>query len=409
MKKYYYYWVLMFSIVISISSCSKNEVVNGALCDLTVRVLLKNQVSDFSTFQVTIVEQKSGKEFKTKADNEGYAKFDLPFGTYDLQAENLINGVSTLYGHKKNVTLSENKTLIEIEVSSIINSMEKSFVLDELYFNGDKNGEWNSIYYESYLTIRNVSDRPLFADGLSIAICGDYNSIESSEDNPMPGYLKKDTVIITQLYTIPGEGNQYKVEPGESLVLAHSAINHKLGEDGQIDETKIRSIDLSGADFEFFVPYEYTMTVDNPEVTNMIVDYSMNQAFNWGYSGSTPIMLARLDEAKKQEMLDNKINLPLPHSMGTMKMEHLALPVSCIIDGVETGSINNLFHKVLPDKVDRGSILINSGGLYGGFEGQFIKRREITDAQGNTTVKDTNNSTDDFEIIEHGQKSYPKK
>ncbi len=225
----------------------------------------------------------------------------------------------------------------------------------------------------------------------------------------MPQYLKQDSVVITQLYTIPGDGRTYKVEPGESLVLAHTAINNKLDENGNVDPSKTNSIDLSGADFEFYVPYEYSMTTDNPEVPNMIVDYSMNQAFNWGYSGSTPIMLVRLDADRKKEVVDNKVNLSIPAGYGSMKMDHLLLPVSSIIDGVETGSVDNMFRKVLPDRVDRGSILVNSGGLHGGFDGQFIKRKYASGADGRNYPTDTNNSTNDFEIIPHGQKNYPKK
>jgi len=50
-------------------------------------------------------------------------------------------------------------------------------------------------------------------------------------------------------------------------------------------------------------------------------------------------------------------------------------------------------------------VLVNS---FMGFDGQFVRRKQTTSG-GKTTVIDTNNSSDDFEIVAHGQKSYPAK
>lgn len=388
-------------------SCSDDDN-NEQLSALTIQLTSSQSIDDYSAFRANITDLKSGTTKIADIDAAGKAVVDLPLGAYNITVENPVDGVSTMYGHVENYMLASAKATLEINVESIESFLEKTFVLDELYFNGDSNGDWDYIYYESYLTITNVSDRPLYADGLSIAICGDYNSLEADANDPMSAYLAQDSIVITQLYTIPGDGRTHKVAPGESLVLAHTAIDNTVDENGNPDPSKSHSIDLSGADFEFYVPYEYGMTTDNPEVPNMIVDYSMNQAFNWGYSGSTPIMLVRLDADRKAQVVADKVNLAIPVSYGAMMMEHLLLPVSSVIDGVETGSVDNLFRKVLPDKVDRGSVLINSGGLYGGFDGQFVKRKRTTDANGNLVVADTNNSTADFEVIEHGQKSYPK-
>lgn len=407
MKKLTTFMLLLATIAITVACSDDDE--STKLSELTIQLTSDQTVNDYTKFQISITDLRSGNITSVNADATGKAVANLPLGSYNIVAEDLDDGASTMYGHTENFMLAAETATVEIKVTSVMSSLEKTFVLDELYFNGDRNGDWDYIYYESYLTITNVSDRPLYADGLSIAICGDYNSIEAENTDPMPQYLLNDSVVITQLYTIPGSGRTYKVEPGQSLVLAHTAINNKLDENGNVDASKTNSIDLSGADFEFYVPYEYSMTTDNPEVPNMIVDYSMNQAFNWGYSGSTPIMLVRLDAERKAKMLSDKVNLDIPVGYGSMKMDHLLLPVSSIIDGVETGSNDEFYRKVLPDRVDRGSILINSGGLYGGFDGQFIKRKRTTDASGNIVVTDTNNSTDDFEIIEHGQKSYPKK
>jgi len=386
---------LLAAMILGMTSCSDDD--KETLCSLTVQLESDANVSDFSKFIVTISEMRSGTEYTAQANASGKAVFaSLPLGTYNIVAEDLVDGASTMYGHTESVVLAAESATETVKVSSLFNSMEKTFVLDELYFNGDKNGAWSYIYYESYMTIRNISDKPLYADGLSIAICGNYNSVE--EENEMTDYLNKDTIVISQLYTIPGDGRTYRVEPGESLVLAQSAINHKT------DESKTNSIDLSGADLEFYVPYEYAMTTDNPEVTNMIVDWSASQAFNWGYNGQTPIVLCRLSEAEREQIVNNRVELKMPMAYGNIMLEYLLLPKSKVVDGVETGTVDNLMRKVLPDAVDRSSILVNTAY---GFDGQFIQRKRVVE-NGIEKVQDTNDSSNDFEVIEHGQKSYPK-
>lgn len=370
---------------------------------LTINLSSAEAVGDYSLFTVTATELKSGKDHKATANASGQAVLSLPLGAYNIVAEDAADGVSSMYGSAQNITLGAAGASVDVKLSKVSGTLEKSFVLNELYFNGDTNGDYDYTYYESYLTITNVSGRALYADGLSIAICGDYNSQPSDGSDPMPLYLQRDSVVITQLYTIPGNGRTYKVEAGESLVLAHSAINHRSGADGKEDAGKPNSIDLSGADFEFYVPYEYAMTADNPEVPNMIVDYSMNQAFNWGYNGQTPIMLLHLNDEDKKAVLANKVSLVIPFGLTSMKMDHLVVPSSCIIDGVETGGKDSFVRKVLPTATDRSQILTDS---FMGFDGQFLRRKQTT-VDGKTTVADTNSSADDFEIVAHGQKSYP--
>ena len=303
MKKKFSLLLLVSTIALSIA-CSGEDNNKDSFVDVTVQITSEQTIKDYSNFQVTVAELKSGTTFTEKASVDGKVTFQLPLGSYSVVAEDLINGASTLYGRVENVVVASSAPQITLKVAPITSSLEKSFVLDELYFNCDKNGIFQ-VYYERYLTIRNVSDRPLYADGLSIAICGDYNSIEV-EKNEMDDYLKKDTLVIGQLYTIPGDGRTYRVDPGQSLVLANSAINHKLDKDGKEDSKKVHSIDLSGANFEFFVADPYVQTVDNPEVPNMIVDHAANKAFNWEYNGSMPIMLVKLTKEQREKMVKNQ-------------------------------------------------------------------------------------------------------
>lgn len=391
---------LLFIIlsVLCLYSCKDDN--EAVLNQLSVQLTSDQPINDFSTFNILLTDLKSGQSYNQKADTKGKAVFSLPLGSYNIEAEYQDKGATVSYGRKDNVIFSEN-TQVEIKVVSANNAFDKTFVLDELYFNGNKNGNYDYTFYEQYFTIRNISNKPLFADGLSFGITGDFNTTEETSEMQK---LLPDVVVLSQFYTIPGNGRTHKVDPGKSIVIAMSAINHKEGGD------KPNSLDLSGADFEIYV--ENAMTPDNPEVENVIVNFSTYQAFSWQYSGATPMVLFRLPENESAEkfIAKNKDKFINPNSFGTMIQDYVKLPSKYIIDGVETGVINAMYHKTLPGTVDLNAFMIPGTGMPGdGFYGYFVQRKRIQSEDGHETVQDTNSGKDDFEMIKGGAKSYPKK
>lgn len=387
----------MLSVLCLYSCKDDNEAV---LNQLSVQLTSDQPIDDFSTFNILLTDLKSGQSYNQKSDTKGNAVFSLPLGSYNIEAEYQDKGATVSYGRKDNVIFSEN-TQVEIKVVSANNAFDKTFVLDELYFNGNKNGNYDHTFYEQYFTIRNISNKPLFADGLSFGITGDFNTTEETSEMQK---LLPDVVVLSQFYTIPGNGRTHKVDPGKSIVIAMSAINHKEGGD------KPNSLDLSGADFEIYV--ENAMTPDNPEVENVIVNFSTYQAFSWQYSGATPMVLFRLPENESAEkfIAKNKDKFINPNSFGTMIQDYVKLPSKYIIDGVETGVINAMYHKTLPGTVDLNAFMIPGTGMPGdGFYGYFVQRKRIQSEDGHETVQDTNSGKDDFEMIKGGAKSYPKK
>jgi len=386
--------MLMLSMVVFVS-CSDDD--SEPLAQLTVQLNSNESNVDFSTFIVTVTEARSGSSF-TAAPLAGADKvvFSLPYGQYAIKAESKVNGVTTLYGAVENFTLSQTSTQVPVLVKNIQEVLEKTFVLDELFFNCSSNGDWDNNYYEEYFTIRNVSNQPLYADGLSFAICGDYNCLE--DDGIKSSYLAKDSIIVSQIYTIPGNGTQYVVQPGESLVIAHSAIDHSANGE------KPKARNLTGADFEIYVPYEYSMTTDNPDVPNVTVNYSMFQAFQWGYGGYAPLMLLRSKEDLGSYVQSHLRNMKVTGAYGNQMQNYLVIPTSWIIDGVEVASKDNMLHKVLPASVDRSYIEIDDSGLYGGFKGLFIQRKPAASGY----IQDTNDSQNDLVVVPDGQKNYIK-
>ncbi|MDM1499537.1 DUF4876 domain-containing protein [Myroides odoratimimus] len=393
MKKFISF--LLLSMVF-LASCSSDDSSSNNLSELTIQITSKQEVKDYSNFQVTLTELQSGQTSTSKANSDGVAVFKVPNGTFKVMTEDIVDDAVTMSGEVLNFIVSEQKTTIELPVELVVSPNNTSFVIDELYFNGAKNG-YAYTYYEQYFTIRNITNKAIYADGLSFGVAGDFNSLNVGDG--MSKFLPND-IIISQFYTIPGDGKTYRVEPNASLVIAFSAINHN--ESGN----QPKSLDLSGADLEIYV--EGGMTVDNPEVPNVIVNHSIFEAFHWQYSGATPMILFRLPEDADTFLAKNKVKLANPLSMGSMIQDYVKLSSDYVIDAVETGLKEEFYHKVLPNAIDRGSILI-AGSTYEGFLEQFVQRKTVIDKDGKQTIQDTNNSTEDFVLNVGGQKSYPKK
>ncbi len=350
-------------------------------------------------YDVVLIELRTDSKYSGKTDAQGQVVLELPKGHYNALAElKDENGVLRASGHLENITITGGATL-EIPVETIEGAPRETFLLDKLYFNCSKAGEWQKAMYEEFLTITNASDAPAYCDGLSIAVCADHNTIETP--GPMAAYLPNQ-IVVSQIYTIPGSGTEHLVKAGESIVIAHSAIDHRPG--GMMG-AQPQARDLSGADFEIYVPHEYSMTVDNPEVSNMVVDYSQFQAFQWGYIGYAPMLLLRTEGDLKSYIEQNKKEFDLPGG-SSMKGFFIPIPTAWVLDGVESSANPLFFRKVLPDAVDRGRIAVKGENeMMDGFNGELVQRKR--DASGK--LIDTNNSSNDFEVAPIGNLHYPKK
>lgn len=395
MKKLLWMFIAILSFI-TLHSCSEDE--QDQLCALSIQIEGVNEASMYTKFQVKLTEQKSGVMTTATVNDKGIATTTLPQGTYKVVVEDAENGACTMYGAVDNYTLSQKNAKLKLVVKPIFETLAKTFVLDELFFNCTSNdGAYDRNYYEEYLTIKNISNQPLYADGLSVAIAADPNQSEAGE---MAECLKNDKIVISQLYTIPGKGREHLVQPGQSIVIAHSAVDHSEG------GKKAKARNLTGANFEIFVPHQYAMTVDNPEVDNMIVNFSTFEAFQWGYGGGFSVMLVKTKEDATQYCNENKVAMINPNAYTSKKQDYVVLPTNTIIDGVEIGAKGSLVHKALPNNIDRGAVLIDdTPGMMGGFKGLFVQRKTAEKGY----LQDTNNSSDDFVVIANGQKNYIKK
>ncbi len=136
-----------------------------------------------------------------------------------------------------------------------------SLVISEWYFTAIVPPGSNSIYYvPGYMEVYNNSDSTIFLDGKIIgagwSISKDFAPFRPCSDDR----LRNDPlgIFARYMHAFPGSGTEHPLAPGAAVVVATDGIDHTALVEG--------TIDLSGADFEFFGPTD----VDNPAVPNMI-------------------------------------------------------------------------------------------------------------------------------------------
>ncbi len=136
-------------------------------------------------------------------------------------------------------------------------SMRRSLVLSEWSFNSAFRSGLGTYQYGGYLELYNNADTTVYLDGTVIAEVA-YG--RQGEACTLLAHFNNDPAGIwaTWFHKLPGTGSDYPLEPGQTVVVATDAIDHRPVFPG--------TLDLRGADFEFSGQAD----ADNPAVLNTI-------------------------------------------------------------------------------------------------------------------------------------------
>ena len=155
---------------------------------------------------------------------------------------------------------------VSVKIPLFLSNIKSDFVIEEIFFTGTLTPEGKQYDSDKFIEIYNNSDKVLFADGLSVA---ETQFLSTMKQDYKPNIMS-DAVAVEAVYTIPGDGDDYPVQPGESLLLVDVAKNHK--------ESNANSFDFTNADFEWYDDIEGGDDVDVPNVPNLIKVYSSSAA-----------------------------------------------------------------------------------------------------------------------------------
>ncbi|SDG95269.1 Protein of unknown function [Pedobacter terrae] len=351
-------------------------------------------------------------------------------GKYDISASITISAANytSLTGEivdkpiifnasSKNLTITQsNAGNIQL---NLVSGTIGNWLIKQIYYAGS-NTTSGASFRDQFIEIYNNTDSVLYADSLYIGeLTGKQNYTGSTyytqpngqydwnKSQNMPSNIdaNNDYVYPRALLMIPGTGKQYPVQPGKSIVIAQTAINHKApftGSDGKTITARDPSltIDLSGADFEaYYAPFlakPLASDVDNPAVPNVEVLSYFGTDLILDAPGRTGYAIFKgngITEVKKLSQFPYP-TVAVPSS-GADK--YYQIPNKLIIDAVEIqpSTASARVPKKLVASLDAGYTYVPNSS----YSSQSVVRKTAATENGRISLKDTNNSTEDFDYF----------
>lgn len=321
------------------------------------------------------------KSIRTNAS--GQVEVELLPGTYSLTASKsysaeesaLLTGYDTesfVNASMANVSIVE-PARVDVQLTG---SRSGGLVIREFYYAGVP----SNYFYDCFIEIYNNSNEEIRVDSL-------YMGNTKTAGNSVYGFADKlDSVYLAQVFMIPHEGSPRYLQPGESLVLAMDGINHRDDPNGNPNSPV--NLGSGVADYETYWHYSDRDT-DSPDVPNLLhVHAGSTAGFDWlPGNGGTGLVIFKSGHF---EALPTYREPP-----GTATAQYKAIPVSDVLDGVETALTSDvdLNFKRLPVAIDAGLTAVGARN-----NGKSVRRKVKTVIDGRTIFVDTNNSSADFEI-----------
>ena len=343
------------------------------------------------SYTVTLTNTSTMASTELETENGEVVFEGLVAGVYDVNASaTLVEGGSTFIfsGSSKSVSV-----LADAEAAvSIAFSKSSALIFKEIYYCG---APGDSYYFrDQFYEIYNQSDATVYADGLCIAETFYANwdfSLFYEWDIANPS----DYVFAQTIWQIKGSGTDYPIAPGESIVIAQWAVDHR-----REDLSKgMSQVDLSGAEFEAVIEestlWNGIVLTDNAAINmEMTVNASGYNPPQWltSVGGAAYVIFNPSSPLKNDEFIlaSNVEN--------TVAAREIA--IADILDAVQAGSDETRASTLgLPTVLDAGFQYLGASYL-----GKSIARKKTGETEdGRPIFQDTNNTTNDFEIFDTPQ------
>lgn len=399
--KRFFLWSAALALMTFTQSCKEDDKEISTVDTVTVTVNMPSDFPSSAAYQgeVTLQDRNSTRSYTVTAVN-GKAVFnDVMFGIYDASAAATLthdefasaapelaanfSGSISLNGNLTMLSLIDQTASAEQFEINLTWAVPGNLVISKIYSFGTTNLNDKVYNLDKYWEIYNNSDQVQYVDGLYLGEA--YGSAVSP--SVYPDVATDQCCYLQRVVRFPGDGTQYPVEPGKSIVVAMNAKNH-------IDSEVItQTVDLSDADFECYVENSTSFfPADNASVPNLEQVYGANTyAAKFGASQGAIIVLFEMDDIDNAE----KVLAPGTDAYGaTYAYYCLAVPNSKVIDAVDCYrvSLDTRKSKHLPTDVDASNAAIDQKGI-------ADRRVAYVTPDGRKVLQDTNNSSQDFVYI----------
>ncbi|MDE7380827.1 MAG: DUF4876 domain-containing protein [Muribaculaceae bacterium] len=390
--KSYISFLIFLCLILTLSGCI--EVPSHSLPSVTIDVefnkptALDQYVLDNLKFEFTNISNSTTYSF---CSEEG---IKLIPGLYNISfsatTDSHDNSARQLRGFMQSVEVTGERMTIYIPI--FIAPVSNDFVISEIFFAGTLQSSGNQYYGDDYIKIYNNTDKTLYADGLTIF---ESKFTTTQKYNYTPDIMEND-VTVQALYTIPGNGTDFPILPGQYILIADTGIDHRV--------INPNSFNLSHADWEWYdissVPS--FMDIDSPTVPNLDKWYCYTQSFwllhNRGFKAYG---IARIP-IPKQEYLKNyrySYDYDIIVEAGSFPMSDSAyrIPNEWIVDMVNCSIASEFAWTVCHPSLDAGWTYCGTIDKDKTRYFHSVRRKMVAlSPSGNPILQDTNNSTNDF-------------
>lgn len=435
---YKFLTLLLIATSITIVSCDKDEPVVQPV-NYQVKVVFNKDFENkiAPNTKVVLSSASSEKKYEALTDAKGAVTFNniIP-DTYNITATLKLSKANfeKLFGYAPdkeeiNFGATENKIVINKQTEpsktlTLLTAKIGDLVFKQIYYAGSDVRQ-GAVYRDLFFEVYNNSNETIYLDGLyfgqafgrtkstqeSYTISDGQYDWSKSKGQTKGNKSNTDFVYVDHIYQIPGTGKQYALKPGESAVVAQNAINHKEplvvqvnGKDRTYSvKNPALTIDLSNATFEVNMIEYFTALgkkplatdVDNPNVPNLNIIYNLNlKDLILDPLGRDSFIIFRTKELATYSKLPN----PQTTTVTSRTKLFMQIPNEVIIDAVETNKEDpsKLYPRRLSASLDAGYAFVPKGK----YSSQSIIRKVVKEVNGRKILQDTNNSTNDFEILD---------
>lgn len=397
-RKVFMSMMMLLAMSFAFVSCSNDDPVIVKNGTLTLEMPINVTDVVMNSFQGTATNVNSGTVVTLSApvkngDNFVVAIPDVEEGNYNISAKGNISfvkdgvaGTTDFAVESNGVVVSETSNAVKLSVNSF--QAEGGFVISEIFFTGTTTPEGSQYSGgDGYIIIANNSDVTLYADSIAV-LESEFLTTDKQDYTPD---IMSEAFSVEAVYMIPGTGKDVAVAPGEQLVLAINAINHK--------EANPNSIDLTGADYEFYdVSSNPNFTDPDGAAANLDKWYCYTATvFSFHNRGFHSYAIAKMQKNKEQWLAENAYTASYVFTFGEysfdMTKDTYSIPNGWILDAVNL-SVESVFEWIVT------SPSLDSGWTYCGkvdrdtsrYGKAVVRKKDV-----NGKYVDTNNSTNDFE------------
>lgn len=366
-------------------SCSEDNDEGMKSYKLTVSYSLPSDVEASNVEELKLILGSTTKNDTLSLDANP-KEIELPQGQYKVTVTGKVADEAKAYlSGSTSVDLYVN-TPVTVNLQKV---MQSSLIFKTIHNSGSKQ------YYmhESYFEIVNNSDEVQYLDNLILtAPAGNQQTANAWQAN---GYEDLYACGQGSVVAFPGNGHDYPLQPGESVLIANDATNHKLayGEDVSQAADYASCPDLSNADWEIYLNYNANdVDYAAPNLKTIFHNNKYMFAFGLGVSGRSYV-LAKLPEGMTPEAYA-ALESSVMYEPGTSSttMTYLVIPSKYVLDAVDIydPETENHYPTFLPQDDATG---VKGNPMY---SAKCIRRKVTKIENGRPYYQDTNNSAADF-------------